>query len=40
MEAFGDKMTDADIAALASYVRSAWGNQAGAVTEKEVAAQR
>jgi mono/diheme cytochrome c family protein len=40
MEAFGDKMTDAEIAALASYVRSAWGNEAGPVSEKQVAAQR
>ena len=29
-----------EIAAVASYVRSAWGNQAGAVTEEIVAGQR
>lgn len=40
MEAFGEKMTDAEIAALASYVRTSWGNDAGAVSVSEVEAQR
>lgn len=40
MEAFGEKMTDEEIAALASYVRSSWGHEAGTVTAKEVAAHR
>jgi cbb3-type cytochrome c oxidase subunit III len=30
-------LTDADIAAVASYVRSSWGNSAAAVTEQQVA---
>jgi mono/diheme cytochrome c family protein len=33
-------LSDADIAAILTYVRSAWGNSAPAVTEKEVAAAR
>ena len=33
-------LSDAEIAAVASYVRSAWGNQAPAVTEEIVAGQR
>jgi mono/diheme cytochrome c family protein len=40
MEAFGEKMTDHEIAALASYVRSAWGNEAGAVSAADVAEHR
>jgi len=40
MEAHGEKMTDSEIAALASYVRSAWGNQGGAVSASEVAEHR
>ncbi|HEY6645035.1 cytochrome c [Povalibacter sp.] len=40
MEAFGEKMTDEEIAALASYLRSAWGNEGGAVSAKDVAAHR
>lgn len=36
MPPFGQSLSDADIAALASYVRSAWGNQAGAVTPFDV----
>ena len=33
-------LDDEEIAALASYVRSAWGNPGGEVTAKQVAAQR
>jgi len=40
MEAFGEKMTDQEIAALASYVRSSWGNSAGAVSVSDVETQR
>jgi len=40
MEAYGEKMTDEEVAALASYVRSAWGNEAGAVSVADVEAQR
>ena len=40
MEAFGKKLSDADAAALLTYIRSAWGNDASEVTAKQVAAQR
>jgi cytochrome c peroxidase len=33
-------LTDAEIAAVASYVRNAWGNQGSPVTEETVARQR
>jgi mono/diheme cytochrome c family protein len=36
MEGFADKLDDDEIAALASYLRSAWGNTGGAVTEAQV----
>lgn len=38
MPTWKGQLTDADIAAVATYVRSAWGNGASAVTEEEVAA--
>lgn len=37
MPAFDWKLTDEQIAAVASYIRSSWGNQAGAVTADQVA---
>lgn len=40
MEPFARKMTDEEVAALLSYVRSAWGNGAGEVTPEQVATQR
>jgi len=40
MEAFGEKLTDEEIAALASFLRSAWGNSGGEVTVDQVAKQR
>lgn len=40
MEPFAPKMSDEEVAALLSYVRSAWSNAAGEVTPKQVAAQR
>jgi mono/diheme cytochrome c family protein len=40
MEAYANKLSDAQIAALLSYMRSAWGHDAGAVSEEQVAAQR
>ncbi len=40
MEDFRYLLDDEEIAALASYVRSAWGNTGGEVTTKQVAAQR
>src|SRR5690606_17603769 len=40
MDPFGDLLSDDEVAALASYLRNAWGNKGGAVTAKQVAAQR
>jgi cytochrome c oxidase subunit 2 len=40
MPAFGPQLSDADIAAVLSYERTAWGNQAGIVQPAEVAALR
>jgi mono/diheme cytochrome c family protein len=40
MEAFGDRLSDEDVAALASFVMNAWNNQAGTVTAQQVALQR
>lgn len=36
----GVPMSDAEVAAVVSYIRSSWGNTAGAVTEGEVARVR
>jgi mono/diheme cytochrome c family protein len=38
MPAWSPQITDANIAAVISYVRSSWGNRATAVTPAEVAA--
>ena len=40
MEEFQYKLTDDEVAALASYLRANWGNTGGVVTAKQVAAQR
>jgi mono/diheme cytochrome c family protein len=40
MPPWGGTLTDAQIAALSTYVRSAWGNTASAVTTAEVTAIR
>jgi mono/diheme cytochrome c family protein len=40
MPAFGPQLSDAEIAAVLSYIRSAWGNHAGAVTPAQVSAAR
>jgi mono/diheme cytochrome c family protein len=40
MEAFGDKLSDEDVALIASYVRSNWNNKGGRVTPAQVAQQR
>ena len=40
MEAYGRKLNDENAAALLTYIRSAWGNDASEVTPKQVAAQR
>lgn len=40
MNAFKDSLSDADIAAVLTYVRSSWGNKGGVVSEAEVKAIR
>jgi mono/diheme cytochrome c family protein len=40
MEPFGEKLTDEEVAQLASFVRGSWNNKAGAVTPAQVAKQR
>jgi mono/diheme cytochrome c family protein len=40
MPAFKDDLTDADLAAILTYVRSAWGNKASAIKPADVAAAR
>ena len=40
MPAFKDDLSDADLSAILTYVRSSWGNKAPAVTPKDVAAAR
>jgi len=40
MEPFAEKLTDEEVAQLASFVRGSWGNKAGAVTAEQVAKQR
>jgi mono/diheme cytochrome c family protein len=40
MPPFALALSDADIAAVLTFVRGAWGNQAGAVSELDVAQQR
>jgi cytochrome c oxidase cbb3-type subunit 2 len=40
MPPFGDVLTDQQIAAVATYIRGAWGNSFSPVTAEEVAAQR
>jgi mono/diheme cytochrome c family protein len=40
MKPFGKRLSDEDIANLATYVRASFGNQAGAVTEDQVNRQR
>ncbi|RIK35951.1 MAG: hypothetical protein DCC55_28770 [Chloroflexi bacterium] len=37
MPAFGDALSNEEIAAVASYIRNAWGNQAPPVSEEQVA---
>jgi mono/diheme cytochrome c family protein len=37
MPPFAGKLSDDDVAALLSYVRGAWGNRAGAVSDSQVA---
>src|ERR1700682_5264062 len=40
MPTFGAQLSDAEIAAVLTHVRSDWGNKAGAVGAQQVAAQR
>ena len=40
MPDFSENISDADMAAILTYVRSSWGNQADALTEAEVLALR
>lgn len=40
MPNFGEKLNDAQIAAVTSYVRSQWGNSASAISAATVAAER
>ena len=40
MPAFGDRLSDEEVAALAGYIRNSWGNEFGPVTVSEVAAAR
>jgi mono/diheme cytochrome c family protein len=40
MPGYKDKMTDAEMATLANFLRSNWGNQGGRVSPRAVAAQR
>ncbi len=40
MPDFSDGLSDAEIASVLSYVRSAWGNTAAPLSEAEVMAQR
>lgn len=40
MPPFAQTLSDADVAAVVSYIRQAWSNQAGAVSERDVAAYR
>jgi mono/diheme cytochrome c family protein len=40
MPAWADVLSDAEIAAVLSYVRSSWGNAAGAIAAEQVAEER
>ena len=40
MPAFGDTLSDADIANIINYERSSWGNHGAPVTAEQVAAER
>ena len=40
MPAWADQLSDAEIAAVLTYVRSSWGNSAEAITAEQVARER
>ncbi|MGH8008160.1 MAG: cytochrome c, partial [Candidatus Binatia bacterium] len=40
MQGYADRLSDDEVAELATFVRSAWGNSAGPVKAADVAAVR
>lgn len=40
MQGYADRLSDDEVAALASFVRGAWGNDGAEVTAEEVTQQR
>ena len=40
MPAFGPRLSDQEIAAVATYIRNSWGNEFGVVTVEQVAGYR
>jgi mono/diheme cytochrome c family protein len=40
MPAYADKLSDQEIADVATYIRNAWGNSASAVTAEQVTKAR
>jgi mono/diheme cytochrome c family protein len=40
MPAFGPRLSDDDIAAVATFIRNSWGNEFGVVTAEQVAGYR
>ena len=40
MKAYGEALSDVQIAAVANYIRGSWKNRARAISPEEVAAQR
>ena len=40
MQGYADRLNDEEVAALSSFLRSAWGNQAGKVSDSQVAKVR
>ncbi|HEU5019712.1 MAG TPA: cytochrome c [Pseudolabrys sp.] len=40
MPAFEDKISDAEIAAVANYIRTTWGDQPGNITARQITAER
>jgi mono/diheme cytochrome c family protein len=40
MPAFAERLSDADVVAVANYIRNSWGNKFGTVTASDVSAVR
>ncbi len=40
MSGFADRLSDKEVAELATFLRGAWGNDAGPVTATQVASER